>query len=262
MTASCYGRRVALATTVLAAALTIHPLQADAAEISVLTPPNMKAILTDLTADFHRASGDVLAIQYAPADAVKRRILGGDAVDAAITLKPLTKELAQDGKMVPGSIADVGRSFIAVAVRSGVPKPDISSIAAFKRSLLAASSIAYSDPPKGGISGVYFAALLDRLGLAEEMQPKTKLVPPGGAALVAALQSGEADIGIDQLSSFLGQPGLDVVGVLPSEFGVDIIMSAGVVADAKQPAAAAAFVKFLSTPAAAAAIKAHGMQPG
>jgi molybdate transport system substrate-binding protein len=262
MTASNHGRRAMLVAAVLVAALATRPLPAQAAEISVLTPPNMKAILTDLTADFQRASGDVLAIQYAPAEAVKRRILDGDAVDAAITLKPLTNDLAQQGKMVPGSIADVGRSFIAVAVRSGAPKPDISSIAAFKSSLLAARSIVYSDPPKGGISGVYFAALLDRLGLADAMQPKTKLVPPGGAALVAALQSGEADIGIDQLSSFVGKPGLDVVGILPSEFGVDIVMSAGVVAGAKQPTGAAAFVKFLSTPAAAAAIKAHGMQPG
>jgi molybdate transport system substrate-binding protein len=177
-------------------------------------------------------------------------------------LKPLAQELAQQGRIVAGSVADVGRSFIAVAVRTGAPKPDISSIAAFKRSLLAARSIAYSDPPKGGISGVYFAALLDRLGLADEMRPKTKLVPPGGVALVAALQNGEADIGIDQLSSFVGKPGLDVVGILPSEFGVDIVMSAGVIAGAKQAEAAAAFVKFLSTPSAAATIKAHGMQPG
>ncbi len=215
----------------------------------------------DIAPQFQQATGHTLTVSYAPADAVKKKILAGDAADVAITLKPLAGELAKDGKIVGGAV-DIGRSFIAVAVRKGAPKPDISSIEAFKRSLLTAHSITYSDPPKGGISGVYFSRLIERIGLADAMRSKTKLVPPGGGPLVAAVSSGEAEIGIDQLSSLVGKPGLDVVGVLPSEFGVDIVMSAGLVADAKQADAAAAFVKFLSSPTAAPVIKAHGMQPG
>lgn len=238
------------------------PLQARATEINVLTPPNMKAILADLTAEFERSTGNTLVISYAPADAVKTKILAGDTVDVAITLKPLMNDLSKSGKIAAGSSIDVGRSFIALAVRKGAPKPDINSAAAFKRSLLAAHSIAYSDPFKGGIAGVYFAGLLDRLGLADQMRPKTKLVPPGGGPLVEVIANGEAEIGVDQVSSFTGKPDIEIVGILPEEFGVDIVMRAGVVAGSKQPGAAAVFVKFLTSPAAAPAIKARGMEPG
>jgi molybdate transport system substrate-binding protein len=220
----------------------------------------MKAILADLTPEFERSTGHKLIINYAPADAVKAKIIAGDAADVAITLKPLVAELAKDGKIVGG--VDIGRSFIAVAVRSGAPKPDISSVEAFKRSLLAAHSIAYSDPPKGGISGIYFARLIDRMGLADQMRPKTRLVAPGGGPLVEAVAKGDAEIGVDQLSSLVNKPGIDVVGILPKEFDIDIVMSAGVIVGARQPDAAAAFVRFLSSPTAAPIITARGMQPG
>ena len=243
----------------LALAITL-PLHARAADIVVLTPPNMKAILAALAPEFERTSGHKLVIAYAPAPVVKDKVAAGDTVDVAITLRPLMDELRTQGKLT--SVDNVGRSFIAVAVRAGAPKPDISSLDAFKRALIAAQSIAYSDPPKGGISGVYTAKLIERLGLTDQLKGKTRLVPPGGGPLVELVASGGAEIGIDQLSSLVNKPGIDVVGTLPREADVDIVMAAGVTSNSAQPDAAAALVKFLSSPAAASVIKARGMEPG
>lgn len=231
-----------------------------AADIHLLTPPNMKAILADLTPDYERTSGNKLVIDYAPAPAVREKVAASGAADVAITLRPLLDDLFKQGKVK--SEIDLGRSFIGVAVKAGAPKPDISSLDALKRALLAAKSITYSDPPKGGISGVYFSRLIERLGLADQLKDKTKLVPPGGGPLVALVASGGAELGIDQVSSFVNKPGIDIVGKLPDEAKVDIVMAAGVTANSAQPDAAAALVKFLTSPAAAAAIKKHGMEPG
>jgi molybdate transport system substrate-binding protein len=245
--------------SLIALAITL-PLPAHAADIQVLTPPNMKAILTDLTPEFERMSGHRLVINYAPAPAVKEKIAAGDNTDVAIALRPQMEELRKQGKLK--SVDNVGRSFIGVAVRSGAPKPDISSLDALKRALLAAKSITYSDPPKGGIAGVYTAGLIERLGLTEQLKAKTKLVAPGGGPLVEAVVSGEAEIAIDQLVSIVNKPGIDVVGTLPKEANVDIVMAAGVASGSTQPDAAAALIKFLTSPAAAPVIKARGMEPG
>lgn len=247
-------------TTLLLALAITFPLQARAADIHLLTPPNMKAILTDIAPEFERTSGHKLMIAYAPAPAVKDKVAAGETVDVAITLRPLMDELRKQGKLT--SVDNVGRSFIAVAVRAGAPKPDIGSLDAFKRTLIAAQSITYSDPPKGGISGVYTAKLMERLGLTDQLKGKTKLVPPGGGPLVELVASGGAEIGIDQLSSLVNKPGIDVVGTLPKEADVDIVMAVGVTGASAQPEAAAALVKFLASPAAAAVIKAQGMEPG
>jgi molybdate transport system substrate-binding protein len=236
------------------------PLSAQAADIQVLTPPNMKAILTDLTPEFERTSGHKMIINYAPVPEVNTKIAAGDSTDVAIALRPQMDELRQQGKLK--SVDNVGRSFIGVAVRAGAPKPDISSLDAFKRTLLAAKSIAYSDPTKGGIAGVYTAGLIQRLGLTEQLKSKTRLVAPGGGPLVEAVVSGEADIAIDQLVSIVNKPGIDVVGTLPKEANVDIVMAAGIASSSTQPEAAAALVKFLTSPAAAPMIKARGMEPG
>jgi len=244
----------------IAALVMLSPIKAKAADIHVLVPPNMQGILTRLAPEFERASGHRLVIAYAPAPAVKDKVSAGSDADVAITLRPLMDDLNKSGKLK--GIADVGRSFIAVAVRAGATKPDISTLDAFKRTLLAAKSITYSDPPKGGISGVYTARLIERLGLAADLKAKTKLVPPGDGSLVEAVTTGEAQIGIDQLSSLINKPGIDVVGNLPKEADVDIVMAAGVTSASTQPDAAQSLVQFLISPAGAAVVKDNGMQPG
>jgi molybdate transport system substrate-binding protein len=149
-----------------------------------------------------------------------------------------------------------------VVVRAGAPKPDVSSVEGFKRSLLAAKSIVYSDPAQGGASGIHFARVLEQLGIAEAMKPKTKLIAGAGNAEVVV--KGEAEIGVGGTMDLLSVPGADFVGPLPAELQntIDFVYFAAVLADTKDANAAKALIKHLLAPAAARMIKAKGMEPG
>ncbi len=178
------------------------------------------------------------------------RIGGGESVDLVIMARDSLDALAKLGKIVPDSRVDVASSGIGLAVRAGAPRPDISSGEAVKQALLAAKSIAYSSGP----SGVYIAGLVQRMGIADQIKLKMKQIPPGGAVggLVA---SGEADIGLHQVSELLPVKGIDIVGPLPPDIQQVTVFSAGVHTDATQADAARALAAFLTTPAAAAVIK-------
>ena len=153
-------------------------------------------------------------------------------------------------------------SGIGVVVRKGAPKPDISSPEALKRTLLAAKSITYSNPEKGGASGIHFAKVLDRLGIANEMKPKTVFPKTaGGAAVGALVASGEAEIGVHQFPELIQAAGIEIVGPLPGDLQETIVFSAAVMAGVKDAEASKALVNFLHTPEAAAVIKANGMEP-
>jgi molybdate transport system substrate-binding protein len=146
-------------------------------------------------------------------------------------------------------------------VRSGAPKPNISTVDNLKRSLLAANSVAYSDPAKGGASGIHFARVLDRLGIAEQMKPKSKLTGPDSADFVAR---GEAELCVNQAIEIKRTVGVDLVGPLPAELQnkTDFAFMGGIAANAREPGAAKAFITFLLAPQAAAVIDAKGMKPG
>ena len=171
-----------------------------------------------------------------------------------ISLKGMVDALGKEGKLTDVTI--IARSPVGVAVRTGQPKPDISSPAAFKAALLDAKSIVHSN---GGPSGVIAARVIKSMGIEEQINQKLKLVPPGGQALPAAIASGEAELGIDQLTVLEHKPGIEIVGALPKEFAADILISAGVPKSSPDAAAASQFIKFLKSPDAAAALKAHGM---
>jgi molybdate transport system substrate-binding protein len=155
----------------------------------------------------------------------------------------------------------LARSGIGVIVRKGAPKPDISMPEALKHTLLAAKSITYLDPAAGGTSGIHFAKVLDRLGIAVEMKPKTVLHPNARAAgsLVA---NGEAEIGINLIQELMPLPGVDLVGPLPGDLQNTLVFTAAVVTGAKDTTSAKALIDFLKTPEAATVIKAKGMEPG
>ena len=168
----------------------------------------------------------------------------------------------KDSKAIPGTVTVVARSSIAVAVRKGAPKPDISSPEALKRTLLAAKSITYSDPARGGASGMHFAGVLDRLGIANEVKTKTVFCTaactPDSVGLTVA--NSEAEIGVHQWQEFVSIAGIDVVGPLPGDLQNTIVFAAAVMADAKDVEASKAFVNFLRTPEAAAVFNAKGME--
>ena len=160
-------------------------------------------------------------------------------------------DLIKDGKVVADSRVDLARSGIGIAVRAGAPKPDISSVDAFKRALLEAKSIAYSD----SASGVYVSSeLFQRLGITDQVVGKSKMIPAEPVGAVVA-RGGQAEIGLQQASELLPVPGIDYVGPLPAELQKITVFSAGVAVGAKEPDAARALISCLASPAAAGAIK-------
>ena len=232
----------------------------DATETKVLSAVAMKSALDELARDFERSSGHKITLAYAPVGAIRDRIQSGEAFDLAILPRPIVDQLGALGKIAADGQTVFARSAVAVCVRAGAPKPDITTVDSFKRTLLAASSVAYSDPAKGGASGIHSARVIDRLGIAEQMKPKTKLTGPDAAEFVAR---GEAELCINQTMEILRTVGVELVGPLPADLQntTDFVFAAGIGANAQQPGPAKAFIAYLRTPDATRVIKAKGMEP-
>lgn len=233
---------------------------AEPVEVDLLTSVALTSALNELAPQFERASGDKLVIGYSLIADIRKRVLNGETADVIMLSRPVMDELRQHNKIVPDSIVNVAGTAVAVAVRAGAAKPDISSVAAFKRTLLAARSVVYADPANGGASGVYFARILERLGIAEQMRAKAVLVPGAQAAEVVA--RGGAEIGIGQTSEIMPVAGAQLVGPFPAELASTTLFAAGVGTDAKEPDAAKALIRFLSGPVAAPVFREKGFQPG
>ena len=191
---------------------------------------------------------------------IRKRMLDGETADVIILSRPVMDELDKQEKFASGSITNIAGTPVALAVRAGAPKPDISTVDALKRTLLAAKSIVYADPAKGGASGVYFARVVDRLGIADQLKSKTILVPGAQAAEVVA--KGEAEIGVAQTSEIVPVAGAQVLGPLPGEFASTTLFTAGIGATTKVPEAAKSLIQFLTGPVARPVFSARGFQPG
>jgi molybdate transport system substrate-binding protein len=215
----------------------------------------MRGLMADAVPLFERTGGGTVAVSFGLTSALKKEIEAGAAFD--VTLLPRTEidALEQTGKIAAGTAADVTRSAIGVAVRAGASKPDIASAAAFKRTLLEAHSLTYSDGP----SGAYIGGLLDRLGIAAEMKSKTRLTTGPVAELVAR---GEAEIGLQQIVAILPVKGVELVGPLPGELQNVIIYAAGLSTGAQNGAAAQNFIAFLRSKEIGRLIRAKGLEPG
>jgi molybdate transport system substrate-binding protein len=235
------------------------PRGAAAAEIKVLTAGAFKQVLLALVPEFEQATGHKVTVENATVGALSKRIEGGEAFDLAVLTPAAVKDLSAKGKFVAGSGQSLARVGVGVVVKEGAPKPDIGSVEAFKQALRAAKSVAYIDPAAGGSSGIYVAGLLDKLGLAAEVKPKAKLIH--GGAVAEHIAKGEAEIGIHQISEILPVKGITLVGPLPAEIQNYTVYAAGLGANAKETEAAKALLKALSGTAAAAVLKAKGMEP-
>jgi molybdate transport system substrate-binding protein len=230
-----------------------------AAEIKVMSTVALTPTLAELTPKYEASSGNRLVFVYSTIADLKKRIEGGETADVMILSRPALEELQTQGKIAQSSIANVGSSYVAVGVRADAPKPDISTAEKLKAALLAAKSISYADPAKGGASGVYFAKVLDRLGIADQMKSKTILVP--GAQAGELVAKGEAEMGVAQASEIASVPGAQVVGPLPGDLNSAIIFAAGIGSTAKDPAAAKSLIELLTGPTGAAVLKSKGMDP-
>jgi molybdate transport system substrate-binding protein len=228
---------------------------AAAGTVKVLSGGAMRTLMVEIVPLFESANETKVDTEFRLTSVLKKAIEEGAAFDVALLPRPELDELVKQGKIASDGTKDITRSAVGLAVRAGAPKPDIATVAAFKRALLAARSIAYSDGP----SGAYIAALLERLGIASEMTPKTKLTSGPVAELVA---SGEAEIGMQQIVAILPVKGAELVGPLPGELQNVIIYAAGIATRAQEPVAAHAFIGFMTTPDARRLIRVKGMEPG
>jgi molybdate transport system substrate-binding protein len=228
-----------------------------ATEIKVLSATAMKEVLGALASQIERATGCRLAVSCTTSGGVAKRVAGGEAADLIILAATEMGELIRQGKVLADSTIEIARSNIGVGVRKDTPKPDISSADAFGRALIAAKTVAYTDPAAGGASGTYLARLLDEMGIADKIE--TKLAAGGPDGLVGTIVArGDAEIGLHQIPELIAA-GVDVVGPLPAEIQKPTLYAAGIPAKAQHADASKSVIAFLSTPPAAAAVKAQGM---
>ncbi|HMK79575.1 MAG TPA: substrate-binding domain-containing protein [Xanthobacteraceae bacterium] len=252
-------RRLIVATSLMAALSLASVETARAEDLKVLASVALSAVLRDLAPDFEKATGNKLNISFGLAVELKKRVLDGEAADVIIVTRSMLDDLQKANRLAADSLANVAGTPVSVAARSGAPKPDISSVEAFKRALLGARSVVYSDPAKGGVSGVHFARVIDRLGIAEQMKAKTILVPGAEAAEVVA--RGEAELGIAQGSEIVPVAGAEWIGPLPGELASTTVFAAAVGAATKSPEAAQSLIRFLTGVSAAPRLKAKGFEP-
>jgi len=228
---------------------------ANAADIKVLCGTGARGFLTDIGQKFEGATGHKLVMEFAGFVTLKRKVDAGEKFDVVILSPAMLDDLASRGKVVAGTRATIGRTGVGVAVRKGAPKPDISSVEAFKRAMLDAKSVAYS---KAGISGKVFLAAINKLGIAADMKPKIRPYVRPEKAVVA----GEAEIGVTGIGAILAAPGVELVAAFPREIQSYVVYVAGVSAASADPKAANELIQFLTAPAAAQALQGHGMEPG
>jgi molybdate transport system substrate-binding protein len=226
---------------------------ADAAEIKIMYPPPLRTVLSELIPQFERATGHKLAVTYESSWLLVGRIQKGETPDVAFLTARQADDLIAEGKLARR--LDVARSSIGIAVRAGAPKPDLGSVEAVKRTLLAAKSFARNE---GADSGVFMSGLLDRLGIADAMKPKTTLVRQGFVAELVA--KGEVEMAAQQMPELMTVAGVDATP-LPPDLQHAIVFSAGIPAASKAGDAVDALIKFLTTSAAVTVIKSKGLEP-
>src|SRR5215216_202989 len=231
---------------------------ARAAEIRLLSASALHPAIDALIPDFEKSSGHKVTVGYGTAGAVADRVQKGEAADMVISSVPMIDRLQAQGKIEAGERFIIAKVGVGAFVRKGAAKPDISSVEAFKRSMLAAGSVAYPDPAGGGASGIYVASLLERLGIAAEMKPKTKLSTL--TTLYASVASGEVEIGFNQVSEILAQPTVELAAPLPPGIQNYTQFAPGIVIGGGQTDAARALVTFLYSPAAKTVLKAKGFE--
>jgi molybdate transport system substrate-binding protein len=235
---------------------------ASAADIRLFCAGALQPAVHALLLKFEQSSGHKVTATYQTVGALTDRIQKGDVPDVAIVSGPQIDQLEKTGKVVTGSRVDIAKIGIGAFTRRGAARPDISSVDAFKRSMLAAKSIAYPDPALGAAASVYLAGLFDRLGIAAEITPKTKLLsaPPTGGPLYEGVASGAVDIGFNQISEVLVQRNVDFIGPLPLEIQSYTLFAAGIGAGSDEVSAGQALISYLSSTAAQDLLKSKGFE--
>lgn len=230
---------------------------AGAAEINVVSTQATQEAYLELVAQFEKTSGHKVSTVFTGTLNVQKRLADGESYDLIIMAGPAIDDQIRLGRAVAGSRVDFAKSGTGLAVKKDAAKPDIRSVDAFKKTLLAAKSIGYSTGP----SGLYMLGVFEKLGIAGELKSKLRQTP-SGVFVGTLIATGETEVGFQQISELIHFAGIDYVGPLPGELQQMTMFSAGIHTGAKQADAARALVKFITAPAAAAVIRKHGLEPG
>jgi len=248
-----------VAASLLVPAGSIGAASCAAAELKVLTAGAFKEILLAVVPGFEQQTGHKVVLDNATAGVLSSRIEGGEAFDVAVLGPAAVDALIAKGKIVSGTRVALAKVGVGVVVKAGAPLPEIATVEAFKRALLAAPSVAYIDPAAGGSSGIYIAKLLQQLGIAEAVNAKAKLIQ--GGAVATHIAAGEAALGLHQISEILPVAGVTLVGPLPAEIQSYTVYAAGIGAATRDATAAHALIDRLAGPAGLAVLQAKGMEP-
>jgi molybdate transport system substrate-binding protein len=222
-------------------------------EVDVLSTLALRGVLVETEAEFRARTGLAITARYKSTNAQLIAIAEGATADVAIITREAIDRLTAEGKIVPGSTRDVAQSGVGLAVRAGAPKPDISTVAAFKRTILAAKSVAFS---RLGASGVHFASVIELLGIADEIRRKAVI---SDAYMGEVVARGEAELAVQQISELMPVAGIDIIGPLPGELQKISLFAAATFTAAKNPAGAAELISFLAEPRLAPVLERKGL---
>jgi molybdate transport system substrate-binding protein len=231
-----------------------------AAELKLLTAGAFKATVMALIPEYEKASGNKVTVENDTVGALMKRIEAGESFDVVVMTPETVDRLTGEGKVISGSRTNLARVGVGVMVKAGATKPDVSTVEAFKKALLDAKSVSFIDPASGGSSGIYMEKLIERLGLSDQVKPKEKLKQGGNVS--DYVESGEAELGIQQISEILPHPGVALVGPLPKDVQNYTVYAAGISAGTQNRDAAKALIASLVGPSAQALFKSKGMEPG
>jgi molybdate transport system substrate-binding protein len=231
-----------------------------AAEVTLIGPGGIRAAVQQMIPDFERATGHKVKATFGSGGGTKERVIKGEPFDVPIVQPPLEPVIAS-GHVIAASETPLATVAVGIAVRTGAPKPDISTADAVKRLLLGSKAIAYPNAATGAAAGVSLNQTLQKLGIADAMKPKIKIAQ-GGRGAMELLAKGEVDFGLTFISEIITEPGVEVVGPLPRDISTPTALIGFISAQSKEPEAAKALMRYLSSPEVAAVYKERGMQPG
>jgi molybdate transport system substrate-binding protein len=229
-------------------------------ELSVYSSIGVRSAAEELFRKFEKQNGGRLAVTWGTAPMLVARIEAGERTDVLILSRAGIDTLRKQGKILSDTDVTLAGSGVAIAVKAGAPKPDISTPAALKQTLINAKSIAYSEPSAGGASGVHFAKLLERMGIAEQMKAKTKY-PPAGGFSAELLLTGEAELAVQQKPELLHVPGVEIIGFLPGDLNLVTEFAAAIMAESKNAETAKSLIESLRSPEAAVVFRSKGLDP-
>jgi molybdate transport system substrate-binding protein len=224
--------------------------------IRVLSTLALKGAVHGLASQYQAAGGMRIDADFAPTLALLERLRSGESTDVVILTREGLEEVAREGRVVAESCVDLARSWVGIAVKAGARHPDISTEATLRTALLGARSVAYS---RLGASGILFAKLIERLGIASDINGRAVIIPQGFTA--EKLVTGEADLAVQQISELKQIEGIEVVGPIPRELQTPAVFSAGRMAATNKPDEADRLLRFLASPEVAPALRASGLEP-